>query len=232
MDLIACQEELNIVIQITQQQVDMIKNLKNTLGEINSNDTPGSFSEYNENCNDDAAQNRATYRQLSSSTLADPIAQLLDNLLRELTDLADLQRNTDRLVTRTIQLVNIRLEDHGKAILVFTVVTIIFLPLNFVSSFFGMNFRDIRDMRQTQWLFWAVALCVTAGVVGGSLFLAFSGGKILEKLLMWKDKRRELRLSSQTVAGQRQMRPEHQGFRVLGTTGQADSVNLMTVNDA
>lgn len=231
MDLIACQEELNIVIQITQQQLKMIADLQGKLGERHSESKPRSFSEDNEDSSTEEAHARATCRQLSSSTLTDPIAQLLDNLQREQTDLIDLQKNTDRLVTRTIQLVNIRLEDHGKAILVFTVVTIIFLPLNFVSSFFGMNFKDIRDMKQTQWLFWAVALCVTAGVVGGSLFLAFSGGKILEELIMWNDKRRESRLSSQTIAGQHQMRPQHQGFRVLGTTGQADSINLMTVND-
>ena len=91
---------------------------------------------------------------------------------------------------------NIRLEDHGKAILVFTVVTIVFLPLNFVSSFFGMNFSDIRNMAQSQSLFWAVALCVTAGVVSASLFLAFSGGDILERLIVWRDARREKRPST------------------------------------
>lgn len=136
-------------------------------------------------------QDRVTYWQLSSSTLTDPASQLLDNLQRELADLQDLRDNTDRLVTRTIQLVNIRLEDHGKAILVSTVVAIIFLPLNFVSGFFGMNVSDIRTMVQTQSLSWVVSICVSAGVVATSIFLAFSGGKLLERVHLWQDALRE-----------------------------------------
>lgn len=231
MDLIACQEELNIVIQITEQQVNMISNLQSMLTElsdkkgIQEDEAPspasrrqpstglGGYGEFNDL---PTVRSRATYRQISSSTILDPVAQVLDNLGRELTDLRDLRDNTDRLVTRTIQLVNIRLEDHGKAILVFTVVTIIFLPLNFVSSFFGMNFKDIRDMKQTQWLFWAVALCVTAGVVGASVFLAFSGGSILEMMLMWKDKRKEQRLSTTTALRLAQPASSERGFKVIG----------------
>ena len=231
MDLIACQEELNIVIQITQQQIDMISELQATLNDANggkadSDNTAspttrsplsaGLGAEYGDFNRPPSIRRSATYRQLSSSTLADPMAQLLDNLNRELTDLRDLRDTTDRLVTRTIQLVNIRLEDHGKAILVFTVVTIIFLPLNFVSSFFGMNVLDIRTTTQTQWLFWAVALCVTAGVVAASVFLAFSGGNILEKMLMWRDARREQRLSTTTALRQSAPGSGEPGFVVHG----------------
>lgn len=232
MDLIACQEELNIVIQITEQQVEMLQELDALLAEYQSEEgtalpSPAShrphsshhtYGYYGNLDNTPAVQRRATYRQLSASTLSDPLAQVLDNLTRELTDLRDLRDNTDRLVTRTIQLVNIRLEDHGKAILVFTVVTIVFLPLNFVSSFFGMNFHDIRNMAQTQWLFWAVALCVTAAVVAGSVFIAFSGGTILEKFMLWRDIQRERRLTARTA--RRQVVHERQlsegNFKVIG----------------
>ncbi|KAK3651511.1 hypothetical protein LTR56_005653 [Elasticomyces elasticus] len=228
MDLIACQEELNVVIQITQQQIDMLAGLQSLL-EANHGLQPASsqaspvsqrpasagYRGYAEMNAWTAPRHRATYRQISASQLSDPMAQVLDNLQRELVDLHDLRDNTDRLVTRTIQLVNIRLEDHGKAILVFTVVTIVFLPLNFVSSFFGMNFVDIRNMDRTQGLFWLVAVCVTFGVVAASLFLAFSGGDILEKLIMWRDARRERQVSTTTVLRQNSSLGE-QTFRVLG----------------
>jgi hypothetical protein len=233
MDLIACQEELNIVIGITEQQLETIGELQ-SMSEavvppppVETLESPPSPSKRKpRSLNDSGDMNtydparhlgsrRSTYRQLSSSALADPIAQLIDNLERELADLRDLRDNTDRLVNRTIQLVNIRLEDHGKAILVFTVVTIVFLPLNFVSSFFGMNFVDIRNMEKTQWLFWAVALCVTVSVVAASLFLAFSGGPILEKFHLWKDLKREGRRDPPS-----RLLPRHAGntgFRVFGT---------------
>ncbi|KAL8813811.1 MAG: hypothetical protein Q9223_006928 [Gallowayella weberi] len=58
------------------------------------------------------------------------------------------------------------------AIVVFTVVTIIFLPLSFVTSFFGMNTTDIRDTNYPQWIFWATALPLTIAVVAIALFVA------------------------------------------------------------
>ena len=234
MDLIACQEELNIVIQITQQQAEMISELQSMISKDSEDpdenaQVPTPMSSYQTRPLDHSsygafdtartAHHRATYRQLSTSpaSRSTPIDQLLDNLNRELADLQDLRNNADRLVTRTIQLVNIRLEDHGKAIIVFTVVTMIFLPLNFVSSFFGMNFSDIRDMNQTQWLFWAVALCVTAGVVGASLFLAFSGGKMYEKMLLWKDRYQEQYGSASRTSRRTNISQESEsGFKVLG----------------
>ncbi|KAI5367219.1 Putative Mg2+ transporter protein, CorA-like/Zinc transport protein ZntB [Septoria linicola] len=228
MDLIACQEELNIVIQITEQQLETIGDLQATLEtadgcEVQRQTSPVSrntrdYDEYDEHdLTKRTVSRRSTYRQLSTSVLSDPVAQLLDNLERELADLRDLRDNTDRLVTRTIQLVNIRLEDHGKAILVFTVVTIVFLPLNFVSSFFGMNFSDIRDMETTQWLFWAVAVAVTISVVASSVFLAFSGGPLLEKFHMWRNTRRDTRMFTTSSLRHTAGSHAHSGFRVHGT---------------
>ncbi|WPB04223.1 uncharacterized protein RHO25_008868 [Cercospora beticola] len=232
MDLIACQEELNIVIQITEQQLDTINDLQMSMEAVEPKTEPTKAtttkvpaSEPDELDDHDLTRSfvsrRSTYRQLSASVLSDPVAQLVDNLERELADLRDLRDNTDRLVTRTIQLVNIRLEDHGKAILVFTVVTIVFLPLNFVSSFFGMNFSDIRDMETTQWLFWAVAVAVTVSVVASAVFLAFSGGPLLEKVMMWRDARRDTRMSTTSSLRQRADSHGRSGFQVFGTDKDA-----------
>jgi hypothetical protein len=211
MDLLACQEELNIVIQITQQQLDMILQIKALTGKVatqpHHSPTPVTSIAHDSlhtNLPGDPIVNstprhEATHRHLVSTSFNDPLAKLEDNLQRELSDLQDLRDNANTLVSRTIQLVNIRLEDHGRAILVFTVVTIIFLPLNFVSSFFGMNTQDIRDMTATQSLFWLVAICVTAGVLGASIFLAFQGGDILERLHLWLDARRERTANATTM---------------------------------
>lgn len=233
MDLLACQEELNIVIQITQQQLDMILQIRALTGKVESqpqhpailaNSTTRTMS--NVAPPGDPTENmiprqlRATYRHWTASNFNDPLAKLEDNLQRELADLQDLRDNANTLVSRTIQLVNIRLEDHGKAILVFTVVTIIFLPLNFVSSFFGMNTQDIRDMAATQSLFWLVAICVTAGVLGASIFLAFQGGTILEKLQLWLDARKERRLANASTTPQRA--PAANGRTTLGEINRAN----------
>jgi hypothetical protein len=54
-----------------------------------------------------------------------------------------------------------------------------------------MNVSDIRNMQATQSLFWLVAMCVTAGVFVASIFLAFQGGKLLDRMLLWIDARKE-----------------------------------------
>lgn len=128
MDLLQVQEELNIVIQITQQQIDLINSVREIWDKMSdpsvrsraqshvsaaANRTPASLVLNH--------PSRSTFRQLSSSTLKDPMAQLAENLKREFDDLTELRDNSNNLVNRTIQLVNIRLEDHGKAILVFTI---------------------------------------------------------------------------------------------------------------
>lgn len=192
MDLLQVQEELNIIISIMEQQIELVSSLHNVLNHDRApRQSHVSTRPYKHTSMASVPlADVSTYRQLSfSNHLSDPSAQLLDNLQREYADLVDLRNNSNTLINRTIQLVNIRLEDHGKAILVFTIVTIIFLPLSFVSSFFGMNFSDIRDMESTQRLFWLVAGCLTVGTVGFSLFLAFYGGSITDWFVTCKEHR-------------------------------------------
>lgn len=223
MDLLQVQEELNIIISIMEQQIELVSSLQSILQPDRTKRQ--SYASTRQFKHPQTASmpppDIPTYRQLSFSThLSDPSAQLLDDLEREYADLVDLRDNSNTLINRTIQLVNIRLEDHGKAILVFTIVTIIFLPLSFISSFFGMNFSDIRDMERTQRLFWLVAGCLTVATVGFSLFLAFYGGAIMEWVVTWKDARtrrlKRERMAHKTVLPERQ--GNMQSFEVLDST--------------
>jgi uncharacterized membrane protein len=54
---------------------------------------------------------------------------------------------------------------RDNAAVVFTIITVIFLPLSFVASVFGMNTADVRDMELTQWVFWTCAIVFTIVVV-------------------------------------------------------------------
>ncbi|KAH7171172.1 hypothetical protein EDB81DRAFT_851830 [Dactylonectria macrodidyma] len=56
------------------------------------------------------------------------------------------------------------------AIFAFTLVTIVFLPIGTVSSIFGMNTADVRDMESSQWLYWAVAIPLTLFVILAGLW--------------------------------------------------------------
>ncbi|PSN73456.1 hypothetical protein BS50DRAFT_568991 [Corynespora cassiicola Philippines] len=217
MDLLQVQEELNIIIQIMDQQMELIANLKSVLQPARARGlSHGSSRNHYRSPLNIPPSDIATYRQLSFSNLSDPIEQLSENLHREYSDLCALRENSNTLINRTIQLVNIRLEDHGKAIMVFTIVTIIFLPLSFVSSFFGMNFSDIRDMETTQRLFWIVSASLTIGVVGFSIFLAFYGGAIMEWFIDWKENRIRRSRRSESMQHPAEDRPNRfSNFEIL-----------------
>jgi hypothetical protein len=68
---------------------------------------------------------------------------------------------------------------------VFTVVTVIFMPLSFVTSYLGMNTADIRDMENKQSLFWAIAVPLTAITMGSILFMAYYSGELRDFSSSW-----------------------------------------------
>lgn len=79
--------------------------------------------------------------------------------------------------------IEIKQDGKDKAILVFTIVTVVFLPLSFVSSFFGMNTAGIRDMDHSQAIFWATSIPVTVIIVSFAMVMAYQGSRIKEFLL-------------------------------------------------
>ncbi|KAL4884630.1 hypothetical protein BJY04DRAFT_215094 [Aspergillus karnatakaensis] len=91
----------------------------------------------------------------------------------------ELKDRVDELEMQLVQRVDIIQEDHGKAILIFTIVSTIFLPLSFVSSYLGMNTADIRDLELSQALFWQVAAPFTLFVVVVVLASAYNATRIL-----------------------------------------------------
>jgi Mg2+ and Co2+ transporter CorA len=101
------------------------------------------------------------------------IDKILKAIGESLVDCTELRERASRLAIQNVQLVETQLEDNGKAIIIFTVVTIFFLPPTFVAGFFGMNLRGINSAGSEN-LFWVIALPLTFGVVLLCLFAAFS----------------------------------------------------------
>lgn len=112
----------------------------------------------------------------------------------------------------TKQSLEINEEDHGKAILVFTVVTVIFLPLSFVTSYLGMNTTDIRDMGSSSRLFWAIAVPLTAFTMGSVMYIGYNGDELRDaatgiyRQLTGKEDRRIGGARGISVAQRKQMR--------------------------
>ncbi|KAI8945696.1 hypothetical protein F4801DRAFT_112737 [Xylaria longipes] len=98
-------------------------------------------------------------------------------------ELQGLQKRSEKLRDQLQQSIEIEEESHGKAIRVFTFVTLFFLPLSFVTSFFGMNTVDIRDIDQGQRLFWFTSVPTTTFVIGVAYLYGYKWETWKERLI-------------------------------------------------
>ncbi|KAF9879715.1 hypothetical protein CkaCkLH20_02526 [Colletotrichum karsti] len=94
--------------------------------------------------------------------LAAECTQLLERRARDFDEYAE---QADILEQTNLNNAAVTKDRQEQAIYAFTIVTIIFLPLSAVSSIFGMNTSDIRDMEAGQWLYWATAIPVTILII-------------------------------------------------------------------
>ncbi|KAF5561679.1 Mg2+ transporter like zinc transport [Fusarium napiforme] len=102
-------------------------------------------------------------------------------------DIERLQDAAERLKSQAALFIKIKAEDQSVAIYVFTLVTVVFLPLSFATSYMGMNTSDIRDMKQGQWIFWVVGGTLTIVVLAGVWASAYRGPR-------WKKARQTQKL--------------------------------------
>ncbi|KXT05374.1 hypothetical protein AC578_11005 [Pseudocercospora eumusae] len=148
----ALHQELEAVTSTLTSQLDVVNVFDRTNQQLDGGKELPNLKVLQENRqNDLIAQTKATISSRMDQFKA------LQNRTTDLGDwhLAEIDTNKDR---------------QEAAIMVFTIVTLIFLPLSFVASVFGMSTSDIRDMSQGQWLYWVVAIPVTVVVAGGSLW--------------------------------------------------------------
>jgi len=67
----------------------------------------------------------------------------------------------------------VRNEMRNTSILIFTIITVIFLPLSFFTSYFGMNTIDIRGMNRGQGFFWSISAPISVAVISIAFLIAF-----------------------------------------------------------
>ncbi|KAL8734120.1 MAG: hypothetical protein Q9166_001605 [cf. Caloplaca sp. 2 TL-2023] len=113
------------------------------------------------------------------------VERMRNEIERRIEDFEELLDQADTIQYTAAQSISLKAETNNRAILIFTVVTIIFLPLTFVAGYFGMNARDIRDMSSGQSLFWAIGVPFTALILSCALLAAYFEriGRYLSRLL-------------------------------------------------
>jgi hypothetical protein len=97
--------------------------------------------------------------------------------------LIDIDSRLEDVSNHVSRMLEIQKENNGNAIIVFTIVTIIFLPLSWATSYLGMNTVDVRNLEQGQWLFWTIALPVTTVVIRLAVLVVLKGESIREFLI-------------------------------------------------
>ncbi|KAB2572307.1 hypothetical protein DBV05_g9037 [Lasiodiplodia theobromae] len=94
--------------------------------------------------------------------VVDNCAAAVDSKIR---GFAGMRQNAEALRLASLEMIDSNKDRQEAAIYAFTIVTIVFLPLSFVSGFMGMNTADIRDMPHRQWVFWAAGIPLTILII-------------------------------------------------------------------
>ena len=103
------------------------------------------------------------------------IDKILMTINEHLRAYAELRDRAKQLSIENVQLVETLQDDNSKAIFIFTMVTILFLPLSFVAGFFGMNVVGISGTTKGVRHFWEIAAPLTVGIVVLCIVVAIKG---------------------------------------------------------
>lgn len=106
------------------------------------------------------------------------IDRILIKIREQMKNCDELMSRAKSLAIQNVQLVETFQDDNSKAIFAFTIVTVLFLPMSFVASFFGMNVIGISASTTTLRHFWAIALPLTFGIVFPCTIIALKGEEV------------------------------------------------------
>lgn len=142
----AFEEEIGIVNDVLLQQ-------KRVLVEFREYLNPASFNI------------PSTARKMRFDFEKKGIERILVANREQLKNCAELKERTKTLAVQNVHLVETMQDDNGRAIFIFTFITVLFLPLTFIAGVFGMNLVGISDTTSTSLHFWEIALPVTGGII-------------------------------------------------------------------
>ncbi|KAL8862290.1 MAG: hypothetical protein Q9178_001299 [Gyalolechia marmorata] len=153
-DYLACVDELTTVKVICQKQVDLFKGMQQDIRKFEQEDNRARRTP-------DCQQGESMHERVKwALTMVKARHDAFEKLLNEakqsmeaLFQLRSIEQNELAIVS----------DSQNKAVLIFTGVTTIFLPLSFFTSYYGMNLSTIVDTPRTEGYFWRV--CGTAALI-------------------------------------------------------------------
>ncbi|KAH5379501.1 hypothetical protein HBI49_018820 [Parastagonospora nodorum] len=153
---LVCIDELTVLGEIFSKKLDFFRRLQKDCDHFEELDNDAGLPPDNDN--GETTSERIGFAEHimeeSTATCKRLTADLRDSL-NSLFQLRSIEQNELAIIADT----------QHKAIFVFTGFTIVFLPLSFFTSYFGMNLKGIIDTDKTQEYYWKVCGSVAFGIV-------------------------------------------------------------------
>lgn len=153
------QEEISIIKNVLNQQISVLAGLRKSLDPKTFN-TP------------------SITRKLRHNFECKAIDKIIIRIQEQAKNCDELLDRAKLIAIQNVQLVETFQDDNSKAIFVFTIVTVLFLPMGFVASFFGMNVIGIDNTVTTLRHFWTISLSLTFGLVIPCTVAALKGEEV------------------------------------------------------
>ena len=153
------QEEISIIKNVLNQQISVVAGLRTSLDPKTFN-TP------------------SITRKLRHKFECKAIDKVLIRIQDQTKNCDELLDRAKLIAIQNVQLVETFQDDNSKAIFVFTIVTVLFLPMGFVASLFGMNVIGISSTVTPIRHFWTISLSLTFGLVIPCTIVALKGEEV------------------------------------------------------
>ncbi|KAL9006684.1 MAG: hypothetical protein Q9188_000558 [Gyalolechia gomerana] len=163
-DYLACIDELTIIKLICQRQVELFKGMQQDVRKFENEDNRE--RRLPDNPNGESMRERVKWALTMVKGRHDSIERLLIDAKQSMEALFQLRS----IEQNELAIVN---DSQNKAILIFTGVTIVFLPLSFFTSYYGMNLSSIVDTPRTEGYFWKVCGSIALFIVVVVSFASF-----------------------------------------------------------
>ncbi|KXS95182.1 hypothetical protein AC578_6596 [Pseudocercospora eumusae] len=162
-EFISCLDELKLLSLSCRRKLKFFEGLQKDLKNHETEDQKRRRLPVN-NATADTALQRAQWATSVLKDERDSLDYLYEDVTQALSALFQLRsiEQNDRAIATEVQ---------NRAILIFTSVTVIFMPISVFTSYYGMNLVDIRNSTRTQRDFWAsfgsaaIAIVVLVGLV-------------------------------------------------------------------
>ncbi|KAL8784546.1 MAG: hypothetical protein Q9213_003894 [Squamulea squamosa] len=176
-DYLACVDELTTVKLICQKQVDLFKGMQQDIRKFEQEDNRARRApDYPQG---ESMHERVKWALTMVKGRHDTFERLLIDTkqsMEALFQLRSIEQNELAIVS----------DSQNKAVLIFTGVTIVFLPLSFFTSYYGMNLSTIVDKPRTEGYFWKVCGSIALFIV---LVVTLGASRHWLKQ-MWRSRRR------------------------------------------